>query len=150
MKAFQFRLATVKRLRDKEHEEAERKVIEQEHVLQSEQLRLKSLHEDKAGNRQLVFAYMRDMDLFMAELARKFEVGIDLAISAQQLKVQEAYQELQKRKQQLNDALREKKIFEKLEEKAHKAYKKERLKHEQKFLDELAGIGMHKRATSVR
>jgi flagellar FliJ protein len=138
VKKFEFRLATVKKLRDREYDDAETAVIAQQQVLKDEQMKLKTLHEKKQDVRNQRAHYLSQLDYYMAEWASEYEVGVDYAISAQQVRVGEAHRELQNRKNRMMEALKQKKIFEKLEDKARKEYKKEREKFEQKFFDDIA------------
>jgi flagellar export protein FliJ len=142
MKRFEFRLASVQKLREQEYDKAEQAVLEQQATLARERDGLRIVHEEKRRIRQERVEYARALDLLMVEWSRAYELGVDQRISLQEIRVQEASKELQKRKKLLQEALKQKKIFEKLEQKAKEKYMQERQKFEQKFFDDIASLKM--------
>jgi flagellar export protein FliJ len=138
---FVFRLEVVKKLRENDFLQARRQVSEQEGVLHREKLAFKTLKERKQAICEERFAYLRDLDLFMANWAFEYEKALEFDIKAQEVRLQEASRELEERKKKMQEAKKAVKVVEKLEEKSRLKYNKERLDFEQKFFDDIAGSG---------
>jgi|GEM_PF-1039320 len=136
MKRFQFRLKPLKRLKEAKYEEAERKARRQSAILDEEREKLRGLFEAKKGIREKSAQFHRELNFLMLEIARRNEQGINHLITAQELRIEEARKTLVELQKETTEALKEKKIFEKLEEKALEDYKKEYLRDQQKKLDD--------------
>jgi len=140
MKKFEFRLKTVQRLKEQKVEEIVRKVQLQESQLRKEQSYLKDLHQNKTDLRVERLEYQRRLQWKMVEHSMAFEVGLDNRIAAQEVVIQDCYTRLKELREEQVEALKEQRVYDKLEEKARKEYKKERNHFEQKFLDDLTSM----------
>ncbi len=140
MKRFQFRLKPIQRLKVLAYEEAERRVMQQQSTLALERETLSQLHQAKSKVREQFASYHKCLDFSMMEVARGYERGVDRDIRVQDMRVEEAYQELRERQKQSLKTMREKKVYEKLEERERRKYRKERQDYEQKQIDDVAGI----------
>ena len=140
MKRFKFRLKPVQRLKEALYEEAERKSIAQRMVFEQEQERLRELFLRKRAIRDQAAEFHRKLDFVMLDLVRRNEIGINQLISAQELRIEEARRQLIRLQEETTFALKEKKVFEKLEESARKKYQKEYLLDQQKKLDDFRSL----------
>ncbi|MBW7874469.1 MAG: flagellar FliJ family protein [Candidatus Cloacimonetes bacterium] len=137
MQKFSFRLQSVLNLKEHKLKEAEKLVYEQEQALHKAQKVLKDLQDEKHRILLRRMDFTRQMNFVMMDLSRNFEIGIDFKITTQELKLQDIYKELKRRRGLYQTARKEHKTYLKLLETAQGEYDKERLQHEQKFLDDL-------------
>jgi flagellar export protein FliJ len=137
MQKFSFRLQSVLNLKEHRLKEVEKLVYEQEQLLHRAQKVLKDLQDEKQRIRIRTMEFTRQMNFVMMDLSRGFEVGIDFKITTQELKLQDIYKELLRRRGLYQTARMEHKTYLRLLESAQGQYDKERLQHEQKFLDDL-------------
>lgn len=136
MKRFKFRLQSLKRLKEAKYEEVERTVARQHGVIEREQEKLAGLFENKKKLRVKSAEFHRELNFVMLEISRRNESAVNQLISTQELRLQEARKTLKSMQEEMAQALKEKKVFEKLEEKAREEYKKEYLADQQKKLDD--------------
>ena len=136
MKRFKFRLEPLKKLKEFKFEEAERAVSRQLAVIEKEQDKLAALFETKKKLRIKSAQFHRELNFTMLEIARRNEAAVNQLISSQELRLQEAGKTLKMLQANMAEALRDKKVFEKLEEKSREEYKKEYLADQQKKLDD--------------
>lgn len=136
MKRFKFRLQPLKRLKEAKYEEVERAVARQHGVIEREQEKLAGLFENKKKLRVKSAEFHRELNFVMLEISRRNESAVNQLISTQELRLQEARKTLKSMQEEMAQALKEKKVFEKLEEKAREEYKKEYLADQQKKLDD--------------
>jgi hypothetical protein len=142
MKRFKFRLKPVQRLKEALYEEAERKSIAQRMVFEQEQERLRELFLRKGVIRGQAAEFHRKLDFVMLDLVRRNEIGINQLITAQELRIEEARRQLIRLQEETTFALKEKRVFEKLEESARKKYQKEYLLDQQNKLDDFRAVNI--------
>ncbi|PCJ21131.1 MAG: hypothetical protein COB02_00665 [Candidatus Cloacimonadota bacterium] len=145
MKKFTFRLAVVKKLKDRKVEECKELILKMQKLFQDEQKNLKNFHDDKKTVREQIAKFKRELTFYRVEHALSYEEGVDYKIVSQELKLQDAYKELKSAEKSLEEAVKEVKIYEKLEEKAVEKYKRERLRFEQDQMDDVSLILRAKR-----
>ncbi|MCO4783635.1 MAG: flagellar FliJ family protein [Candidatus Cloacimonetes bacterium] len=145
MKKFTFRLAVVKKLKERKVDEQKDFLFESQKKFEEEQKNLKVLHDEKRSVRDCIIKFKQELDFHRAEHAKAYEDGVDYKIVSQELKLQDAYGAVKYAERLLEEAVKEVKIYEKLEEKAIREYKKERLLFEQEQIDDISLILRAKR-----
>ena len=140
MKAFEFKLRAVKRLKELKLDEIERKISALANILEKEQKQLRLLFEEKVQIRANRNKYQLDLNFVMVEFSRKYEENLAYRISSQELRVAEAHTNLKKTKQDRMEALNEKRIMDRLEELEYKKFKLKRARFEQNQLDDINAL----------
>ena len=140
MKAFEFKLRAVKRLKELKLDEIERKISTLANILEKEQRQLRLLYEEKVQIRANRNKYQLDLNFVMVEFSRKYEENLAYRISSQELRVAEAHTNLKKAKQDRMEALNEKRIMDRLEELEYKKFKLKRARFEQNQLDDINAL----------
>lgn len=141
MKRFQFRLESLRRLRAAREEERKRAFAEAAKVYRKELERLGELEAREARAREELSARMAS-GCTREELLvlRDFLEGISISIRSQRSRVEEARQRMEEERRLLVEASRERKVVDKLHERALERYRYEAAREEQGILDEVAGI----------
>lgn len=145
MKKFEFRLAVVKKLKERKVDDQKEFLAQSQKTFEQEQESLRVLHAEKKSVREYIAKFKSELDFHRAEHAKAYEDGVDYKIVSQELKLQDAYGAVKYAERLLADAVKDVKIYEKLEEKALNEYRKERLKFEQDQIDDVSLILRTKR-----
>jgi flagellar export protein FliJ len=145
VKKFEFRLTVVKKLKERKVDEKKEFLAERHMIFEQEQYNLKTLHDEKRSVREYIAKFKTELDFHRAEHAKAYEDGVDYKIVSQELKLQDAYGAVKHAEKLLAEAVKEVKVYEKLEEKAMREYKKERLQFEQEQIDDVSLILRAKR-----
>lgn len=148
MKAFEFKLGVVKRLKELKLDEIERKISALVNILDNEQKKLRLLFEEKAQIRAHRNKYQLDLNFVMVEFSRKYEENLAYKISSQELRVAEAHTNLKQAKQTRMEALNEKRVMDRLEEIEYKKFKLKRARFEQNQLDDINGLRFARNSNS--
>ncbi len=138
MKKFKFKLETV--LKVKTRVEDLRKLELREAELRREEARLelcRCQEEVEANIRIYREKFQQRINPEEANNYHLYLTWLNRQVDLAMLKLQERDQEVAEQRQRLIEASKEKKILEKLKEKAYQAFKAEQLNAEIKFLDEL-------------
>ena len=131
MKAFEFKLRAVQRLKELKVDEIERQIGKLSNILENEQKQLRLLFEEKTQIRSNRNKYQLDLNFVMVDFSRKYEENLAYKISSQELRVAEAHTNLKQAKQARIEALNEKKVMDRLEEIEYKKFKSKRARFEQ-------------------
>ena len=137
MKAFEFKLRAVQRLKELKLDEIERQIGKLSNILENEQKQLRLLFEEKVQIRSHRNKYQLDLNFVMVEFSRKYEENLAYKISSQELRVAEAHTNLKQAKQNRMDALNEKRVMDRLEEIEYKKFRLKRTRFEQNQLDDI-------------
>ncbi len=137
MKAFEFKLRAVQRLKELKLDEIERQIGKLSNILENEQKQLRLLFEEKVQIRSHRNKYQLDLNFVMVEFSRKYEENLAYKISSQELRVAEAHTNLKQAKQSRMDALNEKRVMDRLEEIEYKKFRLKRTRFEQNQLDDI-------------
>ena len=148
MKAFEFKLGVVKRLKELKLDEIERQISALVNILDNEQKKLRLLFEEKAQIRAHRNKYQLDLNFVMVEFSRKYEENLAYKISSQELRVAEAHTNLKQAKQTRREALNEKRVMDRLEEIEYKKFKLKRARFEQNQLDDINGLRFARNSNS--
>ena len=148
MKAFEFKLGAVKRLKELKLDEIERQISTLVNILDNEQKKLRLLFEEKAQIRAHKNKYQLDLNFVMVEFSRKYEENLAYKISSQELRVAEAHTNLKQAKQKRMEALNEKRVMDRLEEIEYKKFKLKRARFEQNQLDDINGLRFARNSNS--
>ena len=111
MKAFEFKLRAVQRLKELKLDEIERQIGKLSNILENEQKQLRLLFEEKTQIRSNRNKYQLDLNFVMVDFSRKYEENLAYKISSQELRVAEAHTNLKQAKQAHIEALNEKKSW---------------------------------------
>ncbi|OHD11077.1 MAG: flagellar export protein FliJ [Spirochaetes bacterium GWD1_27_9] len=141
MKKFSFKLE--KLLKIKEHkeilaEEAYAKVLQEKVNFEMEN---RNMEDAIFSNLETNFNSFKDgdtIDFHNISMYERYLTALELKIEDNEIKKQELEPKLQKLKENLIQATKEKKTMEKLKEKELSNYKNEKKKHENKIMDEVA------------
>lgn len=138
MKKFKFKLETVlkvkirvEELRQKELKEAE---VRREQARRQLIQRQEEVQATVANYRE---QFQASIDLNKANDYHRFLLWLNKQVELAMQRLEQCEQEVRERRLKLMEATREKKVLEKLKEKAYEEYKAEELREEIKFLDEL-------------
>jgi flagellar FliJ protein len=148
MAAFRFEaLLTARRhaeeARQKELAEAQRRLAAEQAELAGLRDALRS--DDRAWRRRQKRSFMPvDLQLNMAHLER-----LERAIAVQAQRVEAAGRQVRQRRQALIEAVKKRKILEKLKEKDRAAHARRLAERERKLMDELAGRGAARAAEGI-
>ncbi|NLW47797.1 MAG: flagellar export protein FliJ [Firmicutes bacterium] len=143
MSKFKFKLETV--LKIKIRIEDLRKIELREAELRSEKARIELCRWQDEVEANIRFYREKFQLRFIPEEANDYHrylIWLNRQVDLAMLKLQECQREVAQCRQRLIEASKEKKVLEKLKEKAYRAYQAEQLNAEIKFLDEL-GTGRY-------
>ena len=139
MKKFSFKFETVLRVKEKKEEELKRELmrlqalkIEQEHLHERIDRERNQVHAEKGREKEAGIDIMRLVyyETYLNNLRKK--------IHATEMKIKEFGKMADDKRDEVIQASKEKKIFEKLKEKHFNEFKKTIISNEQKQLDEVA------------
>ncbi len=141
MKKFQFRLESLRRLRAAREEERKRTFAAAVKFYRKELERLEELKDRERKAREelaerLASGSVREEILGL----RDFLEGMAVSIKSQEDRVEEARVRMEEERRLLVEATRERKVVDKLHERALMRYRYEVSREEQGFLDEVAGV----------
>lgn len=140
MRRFQFRLESLRRLRAAREEERKRAFAEASKAYRKELEKLEELLARERSAREEMASRMAS-GCRREELMgmREFLECLSLSIRSQRERVREARERLEEERRLLVEASRERKVVDKLHERALERYRYEAARQEQGFLDEVAG-----------
>ena len=150
MKAFEFKLRAVQRLKELKLDEIERQIVTLVDIFENEQKQLRLLFEEKVQVRANRNKYQLDLNFVMVEFSRKYEENLAYKISSQELRVAEANTNLKQAKQNRMEALNERRIMDKLEEVEYKKFSLKRARFEQNQLDDINSLRFARNSSSVK
>ena len=150
MKAFEFKLRAVQRLKELKLDEIERQIVTLVDIFENEQKQLRLLFEEKVQVRANRNKYQLDLNFVMVEFSRKYEENLAYKISSQELRVAEANTNLKQAKQNRMEALNERRIMDKLEEVEYKKFSLKRARFEQNQLDDINSLRFARNNSSVK
>ena len=150
MKAFEFKLRAVQRLKELKLDEIERQIGQLSNILENEQKQLRLLFEEKVKIRSNRNKYQLDLNFVMVDFSRKYEENLAYKISSQELRVAEAHTNLKQAKQARIEALNEKRVMDRLEEIEYKKFKSKRARFEQNQLDDINALRFARNGNSVK
>ncbi len=138
MKGFNFRLESLLNIKEKFEQQAKIAFGEEVAKLTLEENKLKELYNSKAEalNTQRE-SFSGTIDIMTFDLYNNYISQLDILIYEQTNAVELQKIEVEKAKQKLADALKERKTLEKLEEKQLEIFKKESQLKEDKLMDEI-------------
>jgi len=141
MRRFRFRLETVLRLRQREEERAQIAFAQARRRLAAEQAQLRALETDAHLHTEL-HARRRAAGAEPAEVLRldDYAQALAQAIWRQEQVVAEAGEEVERRREQLHDAIRRREVLTRLRERRRREHLAAALAEEQKALDDFAVI----------
>ena len=138
MARFRYRLQNILEIKEKMETQARQNFADARKALDQEEETLRLLHEKQAAlDREAVelrSGVLDFRDINDNHMARQLN---EQAISAQVIRVRRAESALERMRQALEDAIKDRKIYEKLREKAFDEYMLEENRAESKVIDEL-------------
>ncbi len=138
MKKFQFKLETVLKVKTRVEDLRKQELREAEFRREKARLELSRWQEEVEVNIQLYREkFQQRIDPEEANNYHHYLKWLNLQVDLALLKLQECEREVAVRRERLIEASKEKKILEKLKEKAYQEYQAEQLSAEIQFLDEL-------------
>lgn len=150
MKKYSFRLQTVLDIKANKLNEKLVELAQVQHILSQEEERLETLKTQKSNAyEELIQIYSLEKSLNIQEVCnyKGFLGKIEIEIKQQEDKIENVMFFVKQKQTEVNQALKEKKILEKLKEKEKIAYYQEFVKQEAKELDDLAST-RHSRLAS--
>lgn len=141
MRKFQFRLESLRRLRAAREEERKRAFAEAAKVYREELEKLQELKmKERRARDELAVRLASGSTREEILVLRDFLEGTAVSIKCQQERVKEARVRMEEERRLLVEASRERKVVDKLHERALERYRYEAAREEQGFLDEVAGV----------
>jgi flagellar FliJ protein len=138
MARFRYRLQNILEIKEKMETQARQNFADARKALDQEEETLRMLHKKQAALEQeaveLRSGILDFHDISDNHMARQLN---EQAISAQVIRVRRAEANLERMRQALEDAIKDRKIYEKLREKAFDEYMLEENRAESKVIDEL-------------
>ncbi|MCL6589571.1 MAG: flagellar export protein FliJ [Firmicutes bacterium] len=138
MKKFKFKLETVLKVKSRVEELRQKELKEAEVRREQARRQLAQRQEEMAATvANYREQFQANIDLYKANDYHRFIKWLSKQIELATQHLEQCEQEVHRRRLKLMEATREKKVLEKLKEKAYEEYKAEELREEIKFLDEL-------------
>lgn len=139
MKKFKFKLETVLKVRTRLEDLRKRELRQAELRLEEALRQLKRRQAEIAETTAMYQENLQKqrLDLNLATYYHNYLTKLNQLLAEDYVRIERCNEDLAKARQNLIEAIKEKKIVEKLKEKAYEEYKSAELKQETEFLDEL-------------
>ncbi len=149
---FKFKLEKVLELRKRKEQEREKELADLKELLMREETFLEELKEEAARTSEIMHSLQEAVQekLDMKELVRYYDYleKVREKISDQIAQIRRVIADIEKKRQQLVEASKERKIMEKLKDNQYRKFKQTLETIERRFLDELGTINYNQKRMS--